>query len=535
MAANEQNTAVAVPVPGKTDGPRPMAVIDVGATAVRMDIAEISAAGDIRTLDSLQRAVNLGRDTFSGGRIRQATIEECVGILQAFRRVMGEYGIFNDDQVRAVATSSIMEADNGDAFLDRIYIATRINVVPIEESEVNRLTYVALYRLLEKEPFLKEGNALIIEVGGGNTKVLLIQDGAVTRSSVFRLGALRMRETMEKHRTPADRIRAVIDEHVERTVEEMQHGIPVETVQNVIAIAGDVRLAMAKLVPEWKEGETAKILSGAFSAVEKTAVAPADELVRKHHIPYHEAETAGPALLTYARVARAFKAKQIVVSTLSLRAGLLVDEAGGGLWTESFTDQILNSARSLGEKYDYDRLHSANVMELAMALFRELQPEHHMDARLGVLLKVAATLHEIGLFVNNRSHHKHSMYLIQNSDVFGLSHEDMLIAALVARYHRRSPPKPTHEGFALLDREGRLAVSKLAALLRVADALDRRHTQRIRDIVLSREGGQLVITAPNVEDVTLERLAMEEKADMFEDVYGLKVILRKGGAGEEET
>ncbi|MEI6218148.1 MAG: exopolyphosphatase [bacterium] len=532
MVANDQKkTAI---VPGKPQGARPMAVIDVGATAVRMDIAEISAAGVIRTLDSLQRAVNLGRDTFSGGRIRQATIEECVGILQDYRRVMGEYGIVSDDQVRAVATSSIMEADNGDAFLDRIYITTRINVTPVEESEVNRLTYVALYRLLEREPFLKEGNALIIEVGGGITKVLLIQDGAVTRSSVFRLGALSIRETLEKQRTPADRIRAVMEQHIQRTVEEMRHTIAVDNVQNVIAIAGDMRLAMSKLLPEWKEDQTVKLSSGSFSAIEKIAIISADELVRKHHIPYHEAETAGPALLVYTRVARAFKAKQIVVSMLSLREGMLVDESAGGLWTESFTAQILNSARSLGEKYAYDRLHAANVMELALTLFRMLRSEHHMDAHLEALLKVAATLHEIGLFVNNRSHHKHSMYLIQNSDVFGLSSEDMLLAGLVARYHRRSPPKPTHEGFSLLDREGRIAVSKLAALLRVADALDRRDTQRIREIVLSREGGQLVITAPNVEDVTLERLAMEEKADMFEDVYGLKVILRtSGGSGEE--
>jgi len=530
MVANIQK-AVAV-ASGKVR--RPVAVIDVGTTAIRMDIAEISPEGEIRTLDSLQRAVNLGKDTFSGGRIRQATIEECVGILQSYRRVMEEYGISGDDQVRAVATSAIVEADNGDTFLDRIYIATRISVAPIEESDVNRLTYVALYRLLEQETFLKEGNALIIEVGGGNTKVLLTKEGAVTYSGVFRLGALRIRETLEKHRAPADRIRAVIDQHIQRTVEEMKHSIPVESVQNVIAVAGDIRLAISKLVPEWKEGQTAKLQAGVFSAMEKAAVVPADELIRKYRsVPYHEAEAAGPALLAYVRIARAFKAKQIVVSMLSLRQGLLADEAGGGLWTESFTDQIINSARNLGKKYDYAHLHASHVMELSMTLFRALQPEHRMDARLGVLLKVAATLHDIGVFVSNRSHHKHSMYLIQNSDVFGLSREDMLLVALVARYHRRSPPKPSHEEFALLDHDGRIAVSKLAALLRIADALDRRNTQCIRNIVLSREGGQMVITAPDVDDVTIERLAMEEKAAMFEAVYGMKVILRMGGIVEE--
>lgn len=530
MPAREQTSA---PAPDKAAPPRAKAVIDVGTTALRMDIAEISPAGDIRTLDSLQRPINLGRDTFSGGRIRQSTIEECVGILQAYRLVMGEYGISSDEQIRAVATSSIMEAENRDAFLDRIYVATRIAVVPIEEAEVNRLTYVALYRLLEKEPSLKEGNALIVEVGGGSTKVLLIQDGAVAHSSVYRLGSLRMRETLEKYRSSADRIRALVDQHIQRPVEEMQQGIPVESVQNVIAIAGDTPLAMSKLVPEWQEGAAAKIPAAGFSAMEKTAVTPVDELVRKHHIPYHEAETAGPALLAYIRVARTFKAKQIVLSRLSLRQGLLVDEAGGGLWTESFTEQILHSARNLGDKYNYDRLHAAHVTELATALFRALQPEHQLDARLGVLLKVAGLLHEIGMFVSNRSHHKHSMYLIANSDVFGLSHRDMTLVALVARYHRRSPPKPTHEEFAALDREDRIAVSKLAAILRVADALDRRHAQRIRDIELSREDGRLVITAPNVDDVTIERMSLEDKGALFEDIYGRKVILRISAAEEE--
>ena len=513
-------------------GPRRIAVIDVGTTALRMDIAEVSAAGDLNVLDSLQQTTHLGHDTFSGGRIRRTTIEECVEVLKGYRQVMSEHGITHEDQIRAVGTSSILEADNRDAFLDRIYVATRINVIPVEESEVNRLTYVALYGLMEKEPALKAGNVLIVEVGGGSTKLLLIQNGIVAHASTFRLGAIRMRETLEKYRTPKDRIRAVIDQDLQRTVEQIQQSVPVNTVHSVVAVAGDVYLAMSRLVPGWQAAQVARINTGSFAAVEKEAVVSPDDLVRKHRIPFHEAETAGPALLEYIRIARAFKAKQIIVSSLSLRQGLLVDAAASNRWTDSFVGQVLHSAMSLGEKYSFDRNHATCVMDLCAALFRELQPEHQLDARYGVLLKVAAILHEIGSFVSNRSHHKHSMYLIMNSDVFGISRDDMLLVALVARYHRRSLPRITHEGFAQLDREMRVVVSKLAAILRVADALDRSHSQRIRDLVLTRESDQFVITSGNAEDVTLERLSLEEKSGMFEDLYGRRIILRAPEAPE---
>jgi exopolyphosphatase/guanosine-5'-triphosphate,3'-diphosphate pyrophosphatase len=140
---------------------------------------------------------------------------------------------------------------------------------------------------------------------------------------------------------------------------------------------------------------------------------------------------------------------------------------------------------------------------------------------------VAGILHEIGLFVSTASHHKHSMYLINNSELFGLSKRDLLLVALVARYHRRAAPKPTHTGYAALDRDSRVAVSKMAAILRVADALDRSRSQRVRDISLRQENGQLVITIPHIEDLSLEQMALNLKGSVFEETFGLKVLVRK--------
>jgi exopolyphosphatase / guanosine-5'-triphosphate,3'-diphosphate pyrophosphatase len=132
--------------------------------------------------------------------------------------------------------------------------------------------------------------------------------------------------------------------------------------------------------------------------------------------------------------------------------------------------------------------------------------------------------------VSSRSHHKHSMYLIQNSELFGLSRRDILLVALTARYHRRASPKAVHTEYASLDREGRLAVAKMAAILRVADSLDRSHSQRVSSIECRREKDSLVIAIPNVDDLTLEQLAIQNKCDMFEEVYGMSVLLEKKGS-----
>jgi exopolyphosphatase/guanosine-5'-triphosphate,3'-diphosphate pyrophosphatase len=159
-------------------------------------------------------------------------------------------------------------------------------------------------------------------------------------------------------------------------------------------------------------------------------------------------------------------------------------------------------------------------------LFRALQAEHQLDSRYELLLYLSGLLHEIGLFVSNRSYHKHSFYLIINSELFGLAKQDMLVMALVARYHRRASPKPIHEGYNTLDRERRIAVAKLAAMLRVAAALDRSYSQRVDEIRVSRERSKLVIEVPDVDDLSLEQLALKQTGSLFEEIFGIPVLLR---------
>jgi len=255
-----------------------------------------------------------------------------------------------------------------------------------------------------------------------------------------------------------------------------------------------------------------------------------EELVAKHHLPFQEAETAGPALLAYAHLSQAFAVDEILISRITLRDGMLLEMANRGMWTAHFREQVLYSARQLGRKYAYEEAHALHVADLCGRLFKELQPEHELDPHYEGLLRVAALLHEIGLYIGNQGHHKHSQYLIENSDLFGLTRKDTRRVALIARYHRRAIPKPTHPGYAELNRADRLGITKLAAILRVADALDQNHMQQIKDITFSRHRGQLIVHVAGVEDLTLERLAMQQKGLLFADTYGMEIELRRATA-----
>ena len=505
---------------------RQVAVIDIGARAIRLDISEIAPNGQTRLLESLQQPVNLGKNTFGAGSIDRESIEECVSILKGFRRVMAEYGVVATDQIRAVATSSVREAANRDAFLDRVYIATGINVDVPEDAEVEHLIHLAIHDLFEKDPLLNTGNLLIVEVGGGTTRILLVQDGYVTYSGTYKLGSLRMQETLDTFQTPYDRLCAVLDQHIQRTINQMKETVPIRTVPRLIALTGDMETAMRRLLTGWADDDTLRVKLARFNLAENLVSTPPEKLMQKHHLPPQEAETAGQALLIYDRIARAFGVEEMLITTKSMRRGLLITMEGIPVASARFAEQLLHSATTLGRKYRFDEKHGTHVAELSGMLFRALQTDHGLEPHHKILLRTAAILHDIGAFVSNTAHHKHSMYLVLNSEIFGLPRKDNTIVALMTRYHRRSIPRMTHPEYAALDRESRLVVAKLAAILRVADALDRSHLQRIRDVTISREEQRCVITAPDVEDVTLERIAVKEKGTLFESIFGLQVILR---------
>ncbi|MCA9191767.1 MAG: Ppx/GppA family phosphatase [Planctomycetales bacterium] len=509
---------------------RPVAVVDIGATSIRMAIAEIDSAGQITPLENLSQAVTLGKDTFTQRRIRKASIEDCVRVLKSYRKLLQEYGIVRSDQMRVVATSAVREAVNRLAFIDRVYIATGMEIEPLDEAEVNRITYMGIQPLLQADPRLASSTAAVVEVGGGSTEVLVVQSGNVLFSHTYRLGSLRLLEMLEKFDAPPTKQRAIMESHILRHIAQIREHIediekdgPLE----MVAIGGDVRFAANHLLEDWDSNNLAHLPIDKLNEFTRRLFRMSeDEIVQKYGTTFQDAETIAPALLCYVLIARGFEQQQLAICDTNLRDGLLHDMAIRDYWTANFRSQIIRSAISLGRKFDFDEKHARQVATLCRKLFSDLQAEHQLESRMELILYLAALLHGIGLFINAQSNHKHAMYLIRNSELFGLSRKDVLLISLVARYHRRSSPQPQHEGYANLDRSDRVAVAKLAAILRIAIALDESRSQRVTDIQCRIDNKRLVITAKGIEDISLEQLALRQSGTMFEETYGLPVYLR---------
>lgn len=513
-------------MPTSSSAPPIVAVLDMGASAIRLVVAEVPPGGPARILEEASRGVSLGRDTFSTGAVKRQTIDAAIAALEGFRDIIDGYG---GAHVRAVATSAVREARNGDMLLDRIQRLTGFAFDVINEAEESRLVYLAVSQALRRHPALRSARTLLVEVGGGSTSLTVLRHGEPQRSGVYALGAVRIRQQLDLRRHTHDVQVALLKRYVANIIEEIRFEIPLKGITHMIAMGGDVRFAASQIAATDTDASEREISRDAFLAF-CDQIEPLDEeqLVERFRLPAVEAETLVPALLVYRTLVSDTAVRRIVVSDASLRAGILAEgttpaDAAGA---ESFERQVLASAESVGRRFRFDGEHGQHVAFLATRLFDELRDEHGLGTRDRLVLQVAALLHDIGVYISLRAHHKHSQYILSASQIFGLSDEETAIVANVARYHRRGFPQKTHLPYIALDRGDRLTVNKLAAILRVANALDAEHAQKVGDLRIRREGTPWVLEIDATGDTTMEQLAATARADMFELAFGRQLAVR---------
>ncbi|MDF7800732.1 HD domain-containing protein [Pontiellaceae bacterium B1224] len=504
------------------------AVIDLGSTSIRMVVAQVYENGTFQTLDTLSQSVAIGSDTFTRGRISRSIISDSVKVIRNFSAVLKEYGIDSEKDVRAVATSAVREARNRDEFVDRVYMATGINIEVIEGTEVNRLTFLAIQPVLKENQVLRKGRLLVAEVGGGSTELLGLDHARVSFAHIYKMGSHRLRESMDEQVGSKARQQEVLRMEIEAGVRQCRDAVERDKSKlALLLMGGEARFAAQSILDDRSESAVAQIKVSELSKLaDRILGMETERVVRKYHMPIEEAQTLGPALLAYVMIAKTFEQKNVYVCNASLRDGLLAEAASGGSWSEDFVEQIMHSVREVGRRYNLDQAHADCVTDLSLKIFQALENEHRLDSRYEVILSVAAQLHDIGMFIGSSSHHKHSKYIMDNSEIFGLGEQDIKLASLVARYHRGAVPRVTHPDYESLLREDRMIVNKLSAILRAADAFDRSHTQAIKQVKVSVKEETVVVEVDRPGDFTAEKRALVGKGKMFEQVFGRTMILR---------
>jgi exopolyphosphatase/guanosine-5'-triphosphate,3'-diphosphate pyrophosphatase len=368
---------------------------------------------------------------------------------------------------------------------------------------------------------MRKDNTLVLHVGPGNTRALLFQNGRITRYTSYRMGTHRTREAVDGSHAEGSAMLRVIREQAYGNLAQIRFDYSDVTVDGLVLIGYELQSVAVALT-----GTTQNCTVKTLRLFTSDAANVSDvELVKRFRLDYQTAEALVPALEINLAIAETLKLNEVHIPTSDYEQGLLHDLLVSQDMTGAFADEVLRSARILAERYQSDPSHGEHVGNLCNRFFESLTDLHQLTAHDSLLLQVAAILHEVGTYVSPRAHHKHSEYIILNSEVFGLDRLDVTIVALVARYHRHSGPRLDHPSYATLSTDDRIRVCKLAALLRVADALERTHVQRVEDLDIRIESGILRIRLPGLADAAVERLAMASKADLFEQVFGLAVVI----------
>ncbi|HEX7077767.1 MAG TPA: Ppx/GppA phosphatase family protein [Candidatus Eisenbacteria bacterium] len=505
--------------------------MDVGSNAIRLAIAEFKTPTQYKILARVRMPVRLGESVFHAHRIDPATMDAALDAFRAFRRTMEQHGVVVH---RAVATSATREAKNRAAFLERVHAETGLDLELIEGTEEARLVALGVRSRLS----LDRGLSMILDVGGGSSEIALVGHGEILVVESHDVGGVRLLEragaaspdgvlrliqaTLRSSRFP------ILDYFKRRKLGRfVGTGGNIET---IAALAGGNGAARGAF--RGAERPPARVTLPRLRRVlhALSRMTPAERASRYSLRP-DRADVVVPAGAIFEYVGTRVRAKEIWVPFVGLVDGVLVDvarAAGAEGMKQLEVSQTRNAALAVLRKYETDPKHAQRVSALAVSLFDQLRPMHGLGKRDRLLLELAGLLHEVGNFIGTAGHHRHAFYIIAQTPILGLADEERLVVANVARYHRKAPPDLSHEGYRDLDDRGQGRVRMLAAILRVADALDHDHRQMVASVVAKTRGSELRLKVRARGDVTLDEWSVGNKGDLFREEFGLKPVVDVG-------
>jgi exopolyphosphatase/guanosine-5'-triphosphate,3'-diphosphate pyrophosphatase len=525
-------TAATEVTPGAEIGePAVLGAIDIGTNSFHLVVARYVGDDGFEVLDREKETVRLGHGGRDMKEIDPAAMERGLACLTRFARIAESYGA----TVRAVATSATREAENGDLFIKRAADEAEISIEVISGVEEARLIHLGV---LQAVPVF-DRRVLVIDIGGGSTEMLLGQGTAALAARSFKLGAVRLtdryfaggRVRPKTVKTCRADIAAVIS-HFAPEIE--RHGFDISIVSSGTAET------MARMIHAATGAEQLHTYN-CFEFTADEVAAMVDVLCshetadRRRAVPGLEAQRADiivAGALILDTIARRFGVERLTFSENALREGVLLDTisrrraaTGATATLGHLRDVAGRSVRQLAARCDDDPVHSAHVAMLALRLFDDLAPLHGLDRSARDYLEAAALLANVGLVVSHSKHHLHSYYVIRNSELAGFTDAEIEIVALIARYHRKSRPKLSHEGYAALDKALQRAVRILAGILRIAIGLDRSYDQRVSDVSAAIDGRAVTVRVVAEGDIDLELHAANERRDLLSNELERSIVV----------
>lgn len=503
-----------------------LGAIDAGTNAIRMVIADAANPQALVPVERVRVPIRLGRGTFTRGDLEAGTVDEAVAAFTRFRELFDRHGV---RRYRAVTTSAVRSAHNRDTFLHRAYHEAGIELEVIDGDEEARLVRKAVQHAFSG----RVQPRLVLDLGGGSLEVNY-HDGRGWHDASLPVGTVRLVETLGLTgaigREEAGMVRRF-------TATLLETFAPPKNLGSAAACGGNAE-ALARICGDTDaSGMPGFDLQRLESMLPNILEAGVEERMARFGVGRDRAEVMGVAALVLATVGRALQLPRLTAPGVGIRDALILDLAEGLADEQAEAEKargkaLLTAAHTFAHRVGHDLSHGEQVRMLARSIFDQLGDVHRLPAELGVILEVAALLHDVGEVLNTRSHHKHSAYMILWGRIPGLDTQQRMMVAALARTHRKSPPESKkHAEYAQLDKLQRQQVRKLAAILRLADALDTEHRQSIEKVLVSRVGHTIALDLVLCEDAAeIEPESLMRKSALFEDEFGLRVTMTVGSA-----
>jgi len=509
-----------------------IAAIDIGTNSIHMIVVQVRPDQSFEVIDREKEMVRLGAGGLDGRALTPEVMRAALQVLSKFRRLAESHKV---DEVIAVATSATREAENGGEFLQAVTQQTGIRPRVISGTEEARLIHLAAVYGVS----VPGDVAVVIDIGGGSVEVTRGPGPTVELGRSFKLGVIRLTERFVKTDPLEPRDERKLVRHLDEVIGKYLHQIARTGFERVIGTSGTI-LSLGSVASAADGGaHGASLRNRRFAAkqirrVRKDLVAlDLEERLRVPGLEPRRADLAVAGAILLDEILRRLGAEEITLCDLSLREGLVLDYISRHrkeiAQADRYPDVRRRSVFELAERCRYWPEHSQHVARLAVALFDQTRAIHGLTDREREWLEYAAILHDIGVHISYEGHHKHSYYLVKNGDLRGFEPDEIEAIALAARYHRQATPKRKHEGFRELGRRTRASVRTLAAILRLAESLDRSHAQTITGLELHDRGDDDLVQLRTTGDVELELWAATRHAAPFERMTGKPLRIEVSG------
>jgi exopolyphosphatase/guanosine-5'-triphosphate,3'-diphosphate pyrophosphatase len=511
-----------------------LAAIDIGTNSIKLLVAAADEGGALEIISPEKSPVRLGSHTLASGRLSPESIEAGASAIEQFLRSVEAQ---QAELVRTVATCAVREAENSQEFLEAVRRRTGIEVDVISGEEEARLIHLAA-----RSEFSSRLDPLfLVDIGGGSTEFVVSNGSRVLLTESLPLGAVRLADLVHDD-PPSSRDRKAVKKAIRAVARRAAEAVRKTGFKTCVGSAGtiqslslvhDAAILGREPIPSGHRTLTRAGLKRVNRILRKTTQ---KEKLRVPGLDPRRRDIAVPGGILLAWILKRTGADSIVVGDRGLREGIILDYASRhGQKRAGDRDVRARSVDRLLRRANAEVLHASHVARLALELFDQTHALHQLTAAEREWLQYGALLHDVGCSIGFARHQQHSYYLITHGDLTGFSAEEIEVIASVARYHKGKGPKDSHENWRRLDPYLRPVVEKLAALLRIADGLDRSHRQLVTDVVCRVRPRRVELDAVARGDCEAELEAARRKAGLFERVFDREPALRAVPAGRDEA